>query len=246
MVGRLERWYFDEYWYHIFGKVCSTGLSPILEIKSEHDMYNIIKLFLIPIVAISLVACKAEKLTIELNDKHIESAISGTEELAEFEVLFEFKGELDNKKKAKLDAIEKIVRASMDIDEFTITGDGKNTQVEILGYIPISTKENLNTAWYMHISQFVGKTHTVRFTSGGQYEDLKKRISRIGSRFVPNEYHPTTIKFKAKNTKITVPAGYIDGKPKVMWSNNIDGRVVMRFSDGIFDDVGGAFLYDQK
>ena len=55
-------------------------------------MCNIIKLFLIPIVAISLVACKAEKLTIELNDKHIESAISGTEELAEFEVLFEFKG----------------------------------------------------------------------------------------------------------------------------------------------------------
>ena len=98
--------------------------------------------------------------------------------------------------------IEKIVRASMDIDEFTITGDGKNTQVEILGYIPISTKENLNTAWYMHISQFIGKTHTVRFTSGGQYEDLKKRISRIGSRFVPNEYHPTTIKFKAKNTKV--------------------------------------------
>jgi len=31
-----------------------------------------------------------------------------------------------------------------------------------------------------------------------------------------------------------------------MWSNTVDGRVVMRFADGIFDDVGGTFLYTQK
>ena len=134
----------------------------------------------------------------------------------------------------------------MDIEEFTITGDGSNTQVEIEGYIPISTNENLDTAWYMLISPYVGKTHTVRFTTGEQYQDLKRRISSVDSSFAPKEYHPTTIKFKAKSAEITVPAGYVDGKPRVMWSNTVDGRVVMRFADGIFDDVGGTFLYTQK
>lgn len=209
-------------------------------------MNKIIKLLLICILSMGLVACKAKKLTIELKDKQIESAISGTEETAEFEALFEFSGELDDKKKAKLEAIEEIVRADMDIDEFTITGDGSNTQVEIVGYIPISSNENLDTAWYMLVSQYVGKTHTVRFTTGRQYQDLKRKISSIDSSFAPKEYHPTTIKFKAKSAEITVPAGYVDGKPRVMWSNTVDGRVVMRFADGIFDDVGGTFLYNQK
>ena len=209
-------------------------------------MSKIIKLTLICLLSTTLVACKAKKLTIELKDKQIESVISGSEELAEFEALFEFSGELDEKKKIKLELIEEIVRADMDIEEFTITGDGSNTQVEIEGYIPISTNENLDTAWYMLISPYVGKTHTVRFTTGEQYQDLKRRISSVDSSFAPKEYHPTTIKFKAKNAEITIPAGYVDGKPRVMWSNTVDGRVVMRFADGIFDDVGGTFLYTQK
>jgi hypothetical protein len=209
-------------------------------------MSKLIKLIIIFMLSTTLIACKAKKLTIELKDKQIESAISGTEELAEFEALFEFSGELDDKKKRKLEAIEEIVRADMDIEEFTITGDGSKTQVEIEGYIPISTNKNLDTAWYMLISQYVGKTHTVRFTTGDKYHDLSRKIKSVDSSFVPKEYHPTTIKFKAKNAEITVPAGYVDGKPKVMWSNTVDGRVVMRFADGIFDDVGGTFLYNQK
>ena len=42
-------------------------------------MNKIIKLLLICILSTGLVACKAKKLTIELKDQQIESAISGTE-----------------------------------------------------------------------------------------------------------------------------------------------------------------------
>lgn len=190
----------------------------------------------------ALAACKADRVIVEVDEAAIQDAIAGGVGEAEFAATFEMSGELDERKQQKLDQIEQIVRSNMDVSEFLVTGDGSNTQVEIEGYLPVSSDRNEAAAWFLLAEQFGEEADIVRVATGSQYLTLFRQIEAVDSSFGPDAFHPTTIRFRASGANITVPAGYVDGEPRVMWSTTVDGRVSLRFADGIFDDVGGAFI----
>ena len=133
----------------------------------------------------------------------------------------------------------------MEISEFLVTGDGSETQVEIEGEFPITTNTRETSPWYLLVSEFSGNTYIVQIATGSNFNSLASQIGSVNSIFEPDQFHPTTMKIHGKGEQITVPAGYVDGDPKIMWSDKIDGRLNLRFADGIFDDVGGAFLYSK-
>lgn len=194
----------------------------------------------------SLVACKADQVTVDLSEKQLDSVISGVEEGAEFRASFEFSGELDESKKADISRIESIVRSKMDIEDFEVTGDGSKTQIEITGTLPIVSGSGNSSPWYISVEPYVGGSHIVSLKNGTSYNDIASAIEDVEYIYKPDSFHPTTVKFRADGATITVPAGYVDGDPKVMFTTTVSDKLSMRFADGIFDDVGATFIYVGK
>jgi hypothetical protein len=190
-----------------------------------------------------LSACKADRVIVEVDQGEIDKAISGGIGEAEFAATFDFSGELDDSKKAMLDQIERIVRSNMDIVDFIVTGDGRKTQIEIEGTLPVASQNKADSGWYLKVEPFGNDGHIVSVETGPRYSDIHRNIRAVRSTFAPDPYHPTTVRYKGAGAQITVPAGYVDGDAKVMWTDTPQGRVSFRFADGLFDDVGGAFLY---
>lgn len=204
-----------------------------------------VKILSTVVVLFALTACKADRVIVDVDQGEIERAIAGEVGEAEFTATFEFSGELDNRRRSMLEEIEQIVRRDMIINEFLISGDGRNTQVEIEGFLPVASSSNSNAPWYLRVEPYGNDRYIVSVAVGTNYSGLRGSIRNVRSDFAPDAFHPTTIRYRGDGSQITVPAGFVEGEPKVMWSDTINGRISMRFAGGIFDDVGGAFLYQQ-
>lgn len=190
-----------------------------------------------------MAACKADRVIVELEDETVEAAIAGGSGSSEFQATFEFSGELDSKKRMTLSEIETIVRSKMQVDEFEVTGDGRKTQIEISGILQVSKESPRDAAWYIGVENYLASSYVVSLKVGPAYESLRRAIRAVDSSYSPDMFHPTTIRFKANGVKVTVPAGYVEGDPKIMYSTTVNGRLSMRFAKGIFDHVGAAFVY---
>lgn len=204
------------------------------------DKIKIILTLFLAVTALS--ACKAERVVVEVEEGAIQDAISGGVGEAEFSATFETSRSLDERVQSKIDAVERAVRAHLDITDFLVTGDRGGTQIEIEGYLPITTNADENAPWHLLVEPFGQDGHVVRLAIGSDFNSFAREIEVVDMGFRPDRFHPTTIRLRASDAHVTVPAGYVDGEARIMWSTVLDGRTNIRFGGGIFNDVGGAFI----
>ena len=82
------------------------------------SIVKILKHFsLFSVICVFLFACKAKELTIELKIDDAIAAANGDLNMVEFEAEFSTFGELDNEKRAQVEALENILAKYLEIDD---------------------------------------------------------------------------------------------------------------------------------
>lgn len=206
-------------------------------------MFN--KYLLAVLVFASLAACKAERLEIELKEKTLQSAMSGQNEMVNFEINFETIGTLDDGQKAQVKALESILENYIELDDFEIKTTDMGFEIDIEGEFLLTTNGSSENAYFLHLSpseELPGYTF-LQLKTGGLFSKMKAEMQAINYMLAPNEYHPTDFKIKADGLEILAVATELDGESYLIWSGKVTGRERFSFRDGIYDKTGAGLFF---
>ena len=211
--------------------------------KSGLKMFN--RYLLLVLIFASLAACKAERLEIEIKEKTLQSALSGQEEMVDFEINFEQFGTLDDGQKAQVKALESILENYIDLEDFEVKTTDMGFEIDIEGEFLITTNGSSENAYFLHLSpseELPGYT-LLQLKTGGLFSKMKTEMQAINYMLAPNEYHPTDFKIKADGLEVLAVAAELDGESHLVWSGKVTGRERFSFRDGIYDSIGAGLFF---
>jgi hypothetical protein len=206
-------------------------------------LIKLIKPFVGFVVIALLAGCKADSLEIKISNDDVAKAISGKDSSVAFEAEFELFGNLDAKQKAELDRLIDLTDSYMDIDDIEIEKTMMGSKLIIEGLIPISVNKS-TSPWYIKVSKWNDLLVEVKLETGTKFGALKSAITAVNMMLSPDPYHETKYKLKASGNYVLAPAVEIDGETHLFYSNNVDGRLTMKFVGDPFKNTGAGFLID--
>ena len=206
-------------------------------------MFN--RAFIFLLVSIALAGCKADKMEIDLNEKVLQSAKSGQEEMVSFEAKFSTFGELDDAQKAQVSAIEDILEDYIELEDFDLASTDMGFEVVIEGKIPVSTDSANSSAYFLLITQsdILTDYSLIQLKTGTSFDKMSTEMKAINFMLAPDAFHPTTFKIKGKKLDVIAIAAKIDGDEHLIWKGKVDGRERFKYDGGIFDKTGAGLFF---
>ena len=206
-------------------------------------MFN--KAFIFLLVLIALAGCKADKMEINLNEKALQSAKSGQEEMVSFEATFSTFGELDDAQKAQVNAIEDILENYIELEGFELASTDMGFEVIIEGEIPVSTDSANSSAYFLLITQsdILTDYSLIQLKTGSSFDKMSTEMKAINFMLAPDAFHPTTFTIKGKKLHVIAIAAENDGEAHLIWKGKVDGRERFKYAGGIFDKTGAGLFF---
>ena len=210
------------------------------------NFVRILKHFsLFSLICVFLFACKAKELTIELKIDDAIAAANGDLNMVEFEAEFSTFGELDNEKRAQVEALENILAKYLEIDDFELETNDNGFEVLIEGEVLITNDKNSDNAYFILVedSNILDGYKELRFMTGHNFASLKGEMGSINFMLAPDEFHPVKFKIKGSDVEILAPAVEVDGVSHLLYKADLDGRLKLLFKGGIFEKTGAGFFF---
>ena len=200
---------------------------------------------LISLICVFLFACKAKELTIELDIDDAIAASNGDFDMVEFEAEFSTFGELDNEKRAQVEALENILSKYVELDDFELETNDNGFEVLVEGEVPITNDKNSDNAYFILVedSDILKGYKELRFMTGDNFSSLKSEMGSINFMLSPDEFHPVKFKLKGSGVEILAPAVEVDGVGYLLYKANLDGRMKLLFKGGVFEKTGAGFFF---
>ena len=210
------------------------------------NFVRILKHFsLFSLICVFLFACKAKELTIDLKIDDAIAAANGDLDMVKFEAEFSTFGELDNEKRAQVEALENILAKYLEIDDFELETNDNGFEVLIEGEVLITNDKNSDNAYFILVedSNILDGYKELRFMTGHNFASLKGEMGSINFMLAPDEFHPVKFKIKGSDVEILAPAVEVDGVSHLLYKADLDGRLKLLFKGGIFEKTGAGFFF---
>ena len=210
------------------------------------SIVKILKHFsLFSVICVFLFACKAKELTIDLKIDDAIAAANGDLDMVKFEAEFSTFGELDNEKRAQVEALENILAKYLEIDDFELETNDNGFEVLIEGEVLITNDKNSDNAYFILVedSNILEGYKELRFMTGHNFDSLKGEMGSINFMLAPDEFHPVKFKIKGSDVEILAPAVEVDGISHLLYKADLDGRLKLLFKGGIFEKTGAGFFF---
>jgi|GEM_PF-3887875 len=212
------------------------------------------KILFFILAAALLVGCKAKEVEVRVSTEDLQSAIAGEDVSVRFVARFENFGKLDEKERAQLDAIQNIVEAAMEIDDYNLVSADSKTTITVEGEIPIHIGEPGDGQdafalylWPLNNELLPGFTHAMQLNVGKAFNSLQNQMKGISYMLAIDTVQPVTYRLRA-NSGAPVPilagGGQMDGNSFAVRAVSLkDGeRTNITFSGGAYDSVYGGML----
>lgn len=212
------------------------------------------KILLLVLAAALLAGCKAKDVEIRVSTDELQSALSGDDVAVRFVARFENYGSLDDKERAQLDAIQDIVEASMEIDDYNLVADGSKTTITVEGEIPVHLGRPGDSKdafalylWPLENELLPGFTHALQLNPGRQFSTLQNQMKGISYMLAIDDVQPVTYRLRANSGEeipVLAGGGQIDGNSFAVRAFSLDDgeRMNITFSGGAYDNVYGGML----
>lgn len=193
---------------------------------------------------IALAGCMANEVELRLTDAAIEAAAADSREMVDFAAEFSVFGEMDDKQRADMAALQEIVAKYVTIDIFDVEQTDRGLKVVVEGQIPITSDPDTPDPWFILVqpSETFAGTHRVQVHTGSQFDRLSDEVSLVNFMLSPEPFHPTRVRLKADGMDVLAPGAQVDGRYHLVWSGTINGSVRMMFNGGAFDSIGAGFF----
>lgn len=213
------------------------------------------KIIAAPILAISLTACTADSVQVDVRTSQIEDAVAGEEVWVPFDAKFSFFGSLDDARRSELTALEAIVRDSMAIDDFFIEQSGSTVDVTIEGELPLrygsDSVAEAPSPWVVAVrdtpdAELAGLFPlTVQLTTSEAFTSFSERSRGISYMSSPDAVQPVRFRLRSNSgTARILAGGFQEGAETHMLAvieiPSDESRSLL-FNDGAYGRVGGGF-----
>lgn len=194
----------------------------------------------------ALAGCKADELEIGIDEAEIRDAVGVGSPAVTFEATFSNNGELSltDNDRAQFEAIEKIIKQFIVLDDFEIELSDRGYDVVLNGIIPMTKYPDEPSAYFVFVSPselFEGALR-VELRTGTQFAKMVREIRDVNPMLAPDAYHPTLFQLKANGAEVIAPTVQVDGRYHLMWRGVVQHRLRMTFSGGAYDEIGAGFF----
>ncbi|MCR9256918.1 MAG: hypothetical protein NXI16_12590 [Alphaproteobacteria bacterium] len=192
-----------------------------------------------------LAGCQAEMVEVTITTDAIRTVQNGGSESVPFEAQFKMLADLDNDTRTMIDALERVVSQSIDIDEFEIKTEEFGFAVELEGSIPMSDDPNTPDPYFVLVSpsRVFDGYHTVELRTGYEFDMMLGQLTAINFMLAPDRYHPTQFRLRGDGLDLVAPAAEVDGEAHFLWTGPLKRRVNLTFRGGAYEQTGAGFLF---
>ena len=200
------------------------------------------------LAALALAACKPDRFDVSLATGDIVKALAGSPAEAPFEMAYDDVGSQQDGPPAGLDALERIMRAHMQVDSFDLAETDSGYSLTISGRLPVAAKGSSMAPYYLAVApatEFDGYT-AVELVNGADFETMQGEMSGAASMMTPERYNPVRVLLRGNGESLIVPGAQIDGKARALFRGNVSSHLALGFKGGVWDDTGAYFLIRLK
>ena len=220
-------------------------------------MQLLAKIVFVASACAALSACSADDVQITITDRDLVAAIAGEPVEVPFIAKFSRIGDLDEERRAELDAVDDIVRDHIAVDVIEVEDEGYSTSVTIEGIIPLVFVQqgdvSTEGAWVVKISDTVGSAasafpYSLQLTTGAAFGALAAKVSGINRMLSPDAVQPVRFRVRVQGASpLRAHAGGFQegGVHHMLAELSIAPRenVTLIFKEGAYKSVGFLFSY---
>ena len=210
-----------------------------------------IRLFIALAALAFLAGCKAKDVEVRVSTDDIEQVIAGEEVSVRFIARFETFGTMTPEQQGQLEAMQGIVEAAFDVDDYNVVTEQSKTTITVEGEMPFVAGNERSTAPFaLHLLDFNNDllpafTRVLQVNTGKGFPDLKTQMQKVSFMLTIDDVQPLQYRLRNESGKpIRLLAGgaQVDGKPLNISAFSLqDGeRKNITFKGGTFDSVPGG------
>jgi hypothetical protein len=204
------------------------------------------KLSLITVVALGLIGCNAEDVSIKIKSDQLQKTLAGADQSVPFQARFSFIGENNAETRNSINQINDVFKQYLKIDSVDMKTSTMGFNVIINGSLLMTTRNGIGDAYFLKAekSDLIENSFVLQVKHGAKFYELKDRISNINLLYQLSDFHPTNFEFLGDaELEIFAPAVQVNGKDHFMWRGKLLDRLSLNYSGGAFDRVGAGFFF---
>lgn len=194
-----------------------------------------------------LSACKAEKVEISLDSATVVAAAQGQSGEADFETsVGERYTTIDDEKRALIGSVQSKFEKYFAGADIEVDIGSDEYEIDLEGSLPVSaTQPSTGSPWYVSCTPAPdGKGVIVQLLPSGTFEGFAAELEEVNSMIGPDKYQPVEFRFTAQTGTLIFGGAIVDGVPTGLARIEMNGQTVkMLFSEGVWEQTSGTFLY---
>jgi len=195
---------------------------------------------------LTLAACQAEDLEIDLSQADILAAFAGTDVIVEFEAeVGEKFTKVDEEKRANIDRVVSELKSFIPGVEIDVDYNDDGYMIEIEGEIIVSSDVLRQGApWYVAVED-TGYEGFMRVSlkTSGTFAAFQDRMKNINFMLSPDEFQPVEFDLRLTGGTLMFAGARLDGRPSGPTVMTAKQRLKLSFSEGIWSDTAAGFLF---
>ena len=195
----------------------------------------------------ALIACKPD-VDVKMSTADIlEVASTSQSTMIKFDARIENKYvEIDNKKRAEIEAIVDVIKAYFHKAEVDVYYGGSGYKIEIEGELEMTKNPpNSKNPWYFQVLSTDNQLHEIRQKKTSTWESFAAELNKITYYSKPDDFLPINIKLKNNGGEIVVGGAVLNGErlsgfEKIFLNGNTIG---LSFDGDHWEKAPAAFLF---